>query len=234
MNATKPATRPTRLTVADVMTTSVVTAAEAATFHELSALMSHHGVSAIPIGDLDGRIIGIVSETDLLPKAALPASHVWPPHSRRTERAQAQGITAGDVMSAPPVTAGPSERLGVAVRRMLDHHVNQLPVLEPDGRLVGILSRHDALRAFQRDDDEIRLDIVDGVLPHWMGMTPDSVDVSVAGGVVLLRGGLERRSDVKTLGHLINGLDGVVAVDDELKWAVDDSHAQPLAELGVG
>lgn len=227
MTPTQTVTRPKRLTVRNVMTESVITAGESATFPEMARLLAQHPGGALPILDVDGVMVGIVSGTDLLPKEALPpAPHLWPQRSLTAETVKAEAITAGDVMSSPIVSAYPGEPLSVAVRRMLDHNVSQLPVLEKDGRLVGILSRQDALRAFERGDEEIRLDIVDGVLPRWMGIKPDTIEVSVAGGIVLLRGGLERRSEATTLGHLAASLDGVVAVDNELCWTDDDSRVQ--------
>jgi CBS domain-containing protein len=226
--------RPIRLTVGDVMTTPVLSAGEAATFHEMAGVMARNAISALPIVDENGRVVGVVSEGDLLPKEALPPTrHLWPRHPDRAERAKAEGITAGDVMSSPVVSAAPDETLAIAARRMLDHDVNRLVVLDDAGALAGIISRHDILRAFQRKDEDIRRDIVDGVLPRWMGMKPDTVDITVTGGVVLLRGGLERRSEVTTLGHLCAGLDGVVAVENDLQWTMDDSRPIPAAEAHV-
>ena len=228
----RPAGRPVRLTVGDVMTKPVVTACDATTFRELVTLMAQHSVSALPIVDLAGRLVGIVSETDLLPKQALHlTATLWPRRPRTAEEVKAAGITAMDVMSSPVISALPGERLATAARRMLDHDVNQLPVREVDGQLIGMLSRQDALRAFHRADEEIRRDIVDGVLPHWMGIKSDTIDVSVDGGMVLLRGGLERRSDATAVGRLAGGLDGVVAVDNELRWAVDDCRGRPPLEM---
>lgn len=226
--------RPIRLTIGDVMTAPVLTAGEAATFHEMSVVMARNLVSALPIVDENGRVVGIVSEGDLLPKEALPPTrHLWPRHPDHAERVKAEGTSARDVMSSPVVTAASDETLAIAARRMLDHDVNRLVVVDDGGALIGIISRHDILRAFQRKDEDIRRDIVDGVLPRWMGVEPEGLDVSVTGGVVMLRGGLERRSDAMTLGHLCAGLDGVVAVENELRWEVDDSHVAPPLEKHV-
>jgi CBS domain-containing protein len=220
-----------RLTVGGVMTTPVITVAETATFHEMSALMTKHSISALPVVDLDGHVIGLVSEGDLLPKEALPPTrHLWPRHPDRAERMKAEGIVARDVMSSPVVTATADETLAVAARRMLDHDVNRLPVLNEPGELVGIISRHDVLRAFERSDEDIRNDVVNGVLRRWMAVDPETVDVSVAGGVVALRGGLDRRSEATTVGHLVAALDGVVAVENELRWTLDDTEAAPPVE----
>ncbi|MBV8301633.1 MAG: BON domain-containing protein, partial [Candidatus Dormibacteraeota bacterium] len=112
-------------------------------------------------------------------------------------------------------------------------NVKRLPVLAADGTLIGIVSRRDVLRVFTRADEEIRRDIVEGVLPHWMGLDPRTVDVAVSGGVVLLRGGVERRSDIEVLTHLIAGLDGVVAVTSELRYSMDDVHVRPPVEAHV-
>jgi len=228
------ATRPRTMTVADVMSSRVITAGESATFHELADLMQRHGISAVPISDAGGKVIGIVSEADLLPKEAPQSKwHLWQRPPERAENAKAHGVTAGDVMTYPVITAYPGEELSAVARRLLDKDVKRLPVMDHSGRLVGIVSRRDVLRAFRREDEDIRLDIVDGVLPRWMGLDPSSVDVSVAGGVVLLRGGVERRSDVSILEHLVAGLDGVVSVSNELRYEFDDSHVGARAEARV-
>ncbi|MBV8529435.1 MAG: CBS domain-containing protein [Candidatus Dormibacteraeota bacterium] len=226
--------RPRRLTVADVMTTDVITVTETATFHEMSELMQRHRISALPVVDLAGCVIGVVSEVDLMPKEATPPTlHLWPRRSEFVEHLKAEGIVARDVMSAPVVRASASEKLAIAARRMLDHNVGRLPVVDVHGRLIGVASRRDVLRVFQRSDDDIRRDIVEGVMPHWLGIGRDTVDVSVAGGMVLLRGGVERRSEAETMGHLVAGLDGVVAVDNQLRWEFDDSHVAPPVEMHV-
>ncbi|MBV8195776.1 MAG: CBS domain-containing protein [Candidatus Dormibacteraeota bacterium] len=216
------------------MSTLVVTVNEAATFHEMAELMRCFRVSALPVVHLDGRVIGIVSEADLMPKAANPAErHLWQRHPADAERAKTHGVTAAGVMSAPVVSARVDEPLAAVARRLLDRDVKRLPVLAADGTLVGIVSRRDVLQVFSRADDEIRRDIVEGVLPRWMGLDPRTVDVRVSGGVVLLRGGVERRSEVDVLTHMIAGLDGVVAVSSELRYVMDDSHVRPPVEAHV-
>lgn len=226
--------RPRRLTVGDVMTREVITTTETATFHEMSELMQRHRIGALPVVDLDGCVIGVVSEVDLMPKEATPpANHLWPRRSELMEQMKAEGIVARDVMSSPVVRASATEKLAIVARRMLDHDIGRLPVVDAEGRLIGIASRRDVLRVFQRDDDDIRRDIVEGVLPQWMGISADTVDVSVAGGMVLLRGGVQRRSEAVTIGHLVVGLDGVVSVDNELGCEIDDSHVALPVEMQV-
>ncbi|MBV8445281.1 MAG: CBS domain-containing protein [Candidatus Dormibacteraeota bacterium] len=216
------------------MSPSVVTVNEGATFHEIAALMRRHQVSALPVVDLRGRVVGIVSEADLMPKEASPvARHLWQRTGSSEERAKTEGVTAVDIMSSPVVSAKVDEPLASVARRLLDHNVKRLPVLAADGTLIGIVSRRDVLRVFTRADEEIRRDIVEGVLPHWMGLDPRTVDVAVSGGVVLLRGGVERRSEIEVLTHLIAGLDGVVAVTSELRYSMDDVHVRPPVEAHV-
>ncbi|MBV8194682.1 MAG: CBS domain-containing protein [Candidatus Dormibacteraeota bacterium] len=225
--------RPKRLTVADVMTETVITAAETATFHEMAELMERNGVSALPIVGLEGRVVGIVSEADLMPKEADPSERrFWQRPGREVDGNKAAGTTAGDVMTSPVVSVRPGENVGAAARRMLDEDVKRLPVLTGSGELLGIVSRRDVLRVFRRDDADIRRDIIDGVLPYW-GLAPGMVEVSVAGGVVLLRGGMERRSDIDILVHVVEGLDGVVAVQSELRYSFDDSHVRPAVEARI-
>jgi CBS domain-containing protein len=106
--------------------------------------------------------------------------------------------------------------------------------LDANNQLVGIVSRRDLLAGFSRSDDDIRADVVEGVIPRWLLVDPVHVRVQVHGGVVRLEGTVERRSDAEVLPHLVRGLDGVVDVDSALEYGLDDRNLSPSRELRIG
>ena len=232
--ATRAAThRPHRLSVDDVMTRDVVTVPPTATFHEMVGLMAVRGISALPVVDQGGDLVGIVSEADLLLKeSAPPPRRQWLREGSRSAdlRRKADAVDAAGVMTTPVVSVRSGAPVVAAVRLLREHQVKRLVVLGVDNRMVGIVSRHDLLAGFSRSDDEIRADIVDGVIPRWLLVDPVHVRVAVRGGVVRLEGTVERRSDAEVLPHLVRGLDGVVDVESALDYVLDDRNLSPSRE----
>jgi CBS domain-containing protein len=221
------------LTVGEVMTAAVVTVGESATFHEMALLMKENMVSALPVVGADGRLLGIVSQADLLLKQAAQSEHRRPwPESRehRSVRTKSEAVSAAEVMTHPVVTVTPGSTVATAARLMQDHNVKRLPVVDETGSMVGIASRGDLLTAFTRSDEQVRSDIVDGILPGWLGIDPDAMTVCVDGGVVSLRGSVDCWSDVKIVEHAVAALDGVVGVDAHLGYQFDDRHVTPARE----
>jgi CBS-domain-containing membrane protein len=228
--------RPHRLTVDDVMSSDVATVPPTATFHEMNGLMTERGVSALPVVDPRGELLGMVSEADLLLKEAAPhLRRQWLPDGGRSAelRRKASAIDAAGVMTTPVVSVRSGASVAAAVRLLHEHQIKRLVVLGPDNRMVGIVSRHDLLAGFNRSDDEIRADVVDGVIPRWLVVDPVHVRVEVHGGVVRLSGTVERRSDAEILPHLVRGLDGVVDVDSALEYGFDDRNLSPSREHHV-
>jgi CBS domain-containing protein len=213
-------------TVQDVMTRDVVTARESTPFHELVELLSRHHVSALPVVDDAGHVLGIVCDSDLVLKevqalkgpcdpAALTSRH-------RLERAKAAGTTAREVMTAPVVTVHPEELVADAARRLHAWKLDQLPVVDRAGVLIGIVSRADVLKVFLRSDKEIRFELLDDIAGRLLRLPGDQVLVDVDGGVVTLAGRLERRSRMVALAELAKLVDGVVAVHNQLTYQRDD------------
>src|SRR6516225_1679511 len=156
-------------TVRDVMTTRVIWVRKDAPFREMAVALREHRVSAFPVLDEDGKVLGVVSEADLLAKEALDSEPEGMPGMitgilRRKEQEKARGITAGDLMTSPAVTVAPEDTVEHAARLMHNHKVKRLPVTGPDGHLVGIISRADVLAVFDRSDEEIRKEITADVM----------------------------------------------------------------------
>jgi CBS domain-containing protein len=212
--------------VRDVMTTEVVTAEPSTPFKEIAGRLAQHRISAVPVLDADRRVLGIVTEADLLlkqehpdPKATIPL--IWTKR-RRQERTKAAAAVAAKLMTTPPVTVPPTATVTEAARRMHTARVKRLPVVDEEGRLVGIVSRADLLKVFTRPDDAIRSEIINDVIVGDLMMNPSRFLIRVEDGVVVLEGKSELSSLIPYLVRAIHHVEGVVRVDNRLSFDVDD------------
>jgi CBS-domain-containing membrane protein len=146
--------------VKDVMTTQVVAVRRGATFKEMAAMLRRFRVSALPVIDDDEKVIGVVSEADMLAKEVLGDPGVLSGMLHHREIRKAEGLTAGDLMTHPAVTVRPEESVEHAARLMYTLRVKRLPVVNAGGCLVGVVSRTDVLAVYDRPDEEIREEII--------------------------------------------------------------------------
>jgi CBS-domain-containing membrane protein len=210
-------------TVKDVMTTRVVSVTRDASFRTMAAALREHRVSAFPVLDDDEKVIGLVSEADMLVKEALDSEPEGMPGMiggllRRREHEKARGITAGDLMTSPAVTITPDDTIERAARLMYVLRVKRLPVVDAGGCLVGIVSRADLLSVFDRGDEEICAEIVEDVVLREFLIDPALFTVTVADGVVTIKGAPETADAGHNLVTRIRHVRGVVAVRDELAY----------------
>jgi CBS-domain-containing membrane protein len=210
--------------VGDVMTREVVTVGPELDFKGCVDLLRVHAVSALPVVDGDFRLLGIISEADLLLKEERRDSR---DHLRSRQKRKAIARTAGDVMSKPVWSVGQSASLAEAARLMHNRAVKRLPVVDAGGRLVGIVSRVDLLKPFLRSDESIRREIAEDLLKKTLWIDQETVDVSVQDGVVRLAGELETKSLVELVFRLAEAIEGVVGVDNRLGHRLDDTHMSP-------
>ncbi|MFM9609299.1 CBS domain-containing protein [Streptomyces niveiscabiei] len=215
-------------TVGSVMTVDVVHAVPDTPFKEVARLLARHRISGLPVVDGDDKVLGVVSETDLLARQAAPAASGRARLTRaaRSRAAKAAARTAGQLMSGPPVTVHADDTIAEAARTMAERRVERLPVLDVEDRLVGIVTRGDLLRVFLRPDGEIRAEVVEEILVRGLLLPPYGADVFVTDGVVTLRGQLERRSDTELAVAMTRRVDGVVDVVDRLTHRLDDTHTR--------
>ena len=220
--------------VKDVMTTRVVAVGKDATFKDIVALLTEHRVSAFPVLDEDEKVIGVVSEADLLSKEALVAAMGalaaqlgrvnGSPY--RDEFAKAAAVTAVDLMTKPPIVVTPDEPVTSAVRLMYHGRVKRLPVVGVKGELVGIVSRVDVLSVYSRPDEEIRQEIEKNVILSEFPADPGRFDVTVADGIVTLEGhpetGAKGRDIVAEAWHV----EGVVSVRDRLTYPEGPTYSE--------
>jgi CBS domain-containing protein len=218
--------------VKDLMTTPVVTVGPETSFKEIVARLADHRVSALPVVDDDGLVLGVVSEADLLLKHEFPDPDQHTPlfwtKRRRLERDKAAATLARDVMTIAVVSITPEATAAQAARRMHTAGVKRLPVVDKRGRLVGIISRSDVLKVFTRSDRSIRREIRDEVILGEFMMDPDRFFIQVHDGVVALEGRVERRSLLPWVVRAVRGVEGVVRVENRLAYDLDDIDAGPL------
>lgn len=207
-------------TVRDVMTTRVISVREDASFKEMAAMLRSSRVSAFPVLDHAGRVIGVVSAADLLVKEAVQAdgASVLAALRHWHQDDKAAGVTAGDLMTGPAVTIDPDASVAEAARLMYDRRVKRLPVVTGAGLLVGIVSRVDVLSVFDRPDARIRDEIVREVLPRVLGTVPEDCEVTVRDGVVTLTGVVDNEADCRGVVDAVKRVQGVVAVRDRLGY----------------
>ena len=228
--------------VRDVMTGNPITVGPDLPFKEVVDRLIEHAIGGLPVVDAEGALIGIVTETDLLtkeaygdePRGALSVLGAVMAGKHHAWLRKASGPTAGEIMTPHVVTAGPSEDLQVAARRLLERKVGRLPVVE-DGRLVGILSRRDLLRPFHRTDQEITVDI-QSLLddPMYSDGRYGDVRFAVDEGVVTLTGTASFPSEVTLIHGIVVLVPGVIRVDNTVKARDPEPHTAGSPEISGG
>jgi CBS domain-containing protein len=222
------------LTVADVMTNPVLVVRRDTPLKDVARLLIDNGVSGAPVVDADGRVLGVVSEADFLVKEQ-GAEEI---HHRRLARVvgestetrhqldKVEARDAGGAMTAPAVTIAPTRPIREAAALMTSRRVNRLPVLD-DGRLVGIVTRADLVRAYLRTDAELLEAIRHDVLLRILWLDPEGFDTSVVNGEASISGHVERRSTAEIIEETVQMVPGIVAVHADLSWSLDDRDLKP-------
>ncbi len=224
--------------VKDVMTKEVRTVTSETPLKEVAEILAELGISGLPVVE-DGKVVGVVSEADILFKE----------QGQRPARrgllgallddgadleAKLRARTAGEAMSAPAITIAPTRPSAEAAARMIEEHVNRLPVVDDEGKLVGIVTRADLVRAFVRSDEEIAREIREDVVMHTLWIAPESVAVSVQDGEVTLNGQVETKADAELLPAFVQRVPGVVSVVSKLTWQVEDGGREARRSQWVG
>lgn len=213
--------------VRDVMTTDVAAVGEDTPYREIIDVLTSRHVSAVPVVDDFRRVLGVVSEADLLHKVELVGEpherRVFEGRRRRSARVKADAAIARDLMTAPAVTTYADVPLVSAAKLMHREQVKRLPVVDDLGRLAGIVTRGDLLKVHLRPDADIRRDVVEEVLRRVLAVEEGAVQVSVTDGVVRLVGQLDRHSSVEIAGRLAAQVSGVVEVVNEFGYDFDDT-----------
>ena len=212
--------------VQDLMTTPALSIGPEASLKDVAAIFVERGISGLPVRDAQNRVIGVVSQGDILYKehSSQDSGHRalgWL-RGRRAAVLKSKARTVREAMSSPPIVVSPWSSTSEAAKLMTEYGVNRLPVVK-DNVLVGIVTRTDLVRAFIRSDEEIERELRDEVLERTMWLDRDSVHVEVKRGAVSLAGTLRSRSDVALLERMTARIPGIVTVTSDLKWTVDDT-----------
>lgn len=201
--------------VADLMTTDVVTVTPETPLRDAAALLAEKKISGLPVVDARGRVVGVLSEADIVAKAGGPARERrllgWLLESDVDLADKIAARTVGDAMSAPAVTIDAERRIHEAAKVMAAEGINRLPVVDGE-RLVGIITRADVVRAFARSDREIAEEIEEEILRRTLWLEPGSVTVTVENGTVTLEGEVESDADAELLPVFVSRVPGVVSV----------------------
>ena len=214
--------------VGEVMTTEVLTIGPDEPIKEAAMLMVREGISGLPVVDDGGAVVGIITEADFV---TAEANRSWGRQRRRLlanffgEADAPQARSVADAMTADPETIDSESSVTEAARKMTDLGVKRLPVVLPDGKLQGIISRADVMGAFARSDEalasEIRNDVALGVLQlHDAELT-----IEVDEGIVTLSGTVPAKSDARLLEELATRVEGVVSVTSTVTYERDDATA---------
>ncbi|MGW5666141.1 CBS domain-containing protein [Streptomyces sp. NPDC003758] len=206
--------------VSDVMTMAVVAVGRDAPFRQIVRTMEQWKVSALPVLEGNGRVIGVVSEADVLAReefrAGVPSLSEPREHLSATAKAV---LTAGDLMSTPAITVHPDVTLAQAARIMAVKHIKRLPVVDDEGMLRGIVSRADLLKVFLRSDDDLREEVCRIVVAPLFPALAHTVHVDVRDGVVTLRGRIADSPLISLAARLARAVEGVVDVECDLAEA---------------
>lgn len=200
-------------TVSDVMTRKVVAVTLGTSFKEIVRTLEQWRVSALPVVANGTRVVGVVSEADLLRKEERREDDA-PPVGAVPDKAAA--VTAEQLMTAPAVTVRQDAPVAQAARAMALHGVKRLPVVDANGALQGVVSRGDLLKVFLRTDEDIARDVRGIVMVDLLPEAWQSVGIEVADGIVTVSGLLADRSLVPVVARLVRSVDGVVDVRFDL------------------
>lgn len=203
--------------IQDAMTTEIVTTTPEASLKDAARELAKHHVSGLPVVDAEGVVVGVISEADIVAKevddtprgSLLQRFLEGPPVDDRF-----YARTVGEAMSSPALTIARDRPLAQAASTMLAEGINRLPVVDTKGRLVGLVTRGDLVRAFTRDDETLRREITQLIHDLWLDGTPLEIDIDQ--GKVTLRGEVENEADARVLRTMIRRVPGVIEVDAEL------------------
>lgn len=199
--------------VADLMTVDVLSVRPETSLKDVARILSTCGISGLPVVDGEERVVGVISEADILAKERRPRreSLLRRLRGERGDGAKSSARTAGEAMSAPAITIGPRRWVDAAAALMLDRGIKRLPVVDDDGRLVGIVTRADLVTAFVSSDERIAHEIREVILRRELWLDPEAFELTVREGEVELAGATDSAHLQELLEQRIRLVPGVVS-----------------------
>lgn len=218
--------------VKDVMTKDVWNVRETTSLKEAAEILAREHISGLPVVDEQRYVVGVLSEGDILfkeqgasAKRGVIASLLDLSVFGRLVEENVSGAeskfwarTVGGAMTTPAITIAPTRPVSEVAHVMLERKVNRLPIVDEAGRLIGIVTRADLVRAFVRSDEDVRREIREDVLRRTMWVNPESIEVTVNRGEVELRGVVEGEADAEMIPTFVERVPGVVSVRSKLSW----------------
>ncbi|MFC0865568.1 CBS domain-containing protein [Sphaerimonospora cavernae] len=212
--------------VKDVMGKVAIAVRMDASFADLVDTMRRFKVGAVTVIDADRRPVGVVSEDDILLKEIDFGGGLFESRKTRTEHRKAAGTTASEIMSTPAITVTGGTPVRDAARLMHRNRIKQLPVIDAmSGRIVGTVHQGDLLRVFARPVTDMRAEIDE--IADRMAVDTADLEIVVEAGMVMMRGKVGRRSQIRPFLHAVRGVDGVIEVDADLAFEIDDLLIAP-------
>ncbi|HYL08866.1 MAG TPA: CBS domain-containing protein [Candidatus Udaeobacter sp.] len=207
------------------MSTPVVTVTPETSFRECVRVLRRKRVSGLPVVDTGGRLIGIVSEGDLLNKVEKrdADSYMLESKRHRLDRARAAALDVRSAMSTDVVSVSPDFPIALAARELHTRGFKRLPVVDGNGRLVGIVSRGDLLTVFLRTEREVRADVRKLLQDQEANHGGRGLHAKVTDGVVELEGAFSEKSRCEAAVRSVTMIDGVVGVRSRMTYDVDDT-----------
>ena len=203
----------------DIMTPDPVVVEPTATVRDIAQVMLQRDIRMVPVVEIGDQLVGVVSESDLLCRAGFPSVRhhglamflEGPPAVQEHEwTARSQGLTAEEIMTTAVVSCGSEEPVAAIARRMLERDIRTMPFL-CDGRLAGVVSRHDVLRLFVRPDSEVRAHVTE-ILSASEWLPGLGLSAEVRDGVVVLTGTASQPLEVAVICSIVRQVPGVVEV----------------------
>lgn len=217
--------------VSDVMSTDVISVAPDTPVRKVAAKLVQHGISSVPVVDGTGRLVGVVSEGDLIRRVEIGTEprHSWWRSVFSDAMASAHayvrshGRLARDVMTVMPVTASLDEPLYRIAARMARKRLKQVPVVR-DGRVVGVIARRDLVRKLARhsvptsdvSDDLLRKELVEQMRGLPWNLQARVVNSEVQDGVVSVYGWAATPIERRAIEVVAENTPGVVEVRNHL------------------
>lgn len=216
----------------DVMTPKVITVSPETDVQEIARLLLEHNISAVPVVDDGDKVLGIVSEGDLMRRVENEEGQqkswwlrVFAGGSSASEYVKSHARRAHEIMTPDPITIEENEPLHRVAKLLEKHHIKRVPVVR-DGKLVGIVSRANLLRGFSAtapdvaspvtsDDREIR-DAILKEVDENTGVWVDRINVIVTEGMVQLWGLVESQEEKKAVQVAAENTPGVKSVENNL------------------
>ncbi|MET8743475.1 CBS domain-containing protein [Streptomyces sp. NPDC004728] len=210
---------PAPLLVRDVMGVSAASVHGDMPFMDIARSLTREHVGSLPVVDADDRVMGVVSESDPLAKAAVEASGYEPgaigrPRERRLHD-KARAETAEMLMTTPAVTVFPDSTVAEATWLVSLSRLKRVPVTDREGRLIGVVHRSALLNALIRDDAGIREEIESRILAEHFPSARNAIEVTVRNGVVNVSGRIAE-ADAPRLLAAVEAIDDVAEVVDHL------------------